>query len=298
MTGPDIYVTGITDAGDFCATLNYSYNEGYVLLADGEFIFFNVGASSEAKAINVHAGIVGDYDDGSGVVHGYFKDTVLFGGRIMAPVDYPGSTETVLLALNDGGRVIVGNYVDSVGVTHGLILQRSYTWTSYYYPARSKTSLNGSTTTSSFRAIMPIAPASITDLLVKSKSSGKLLRHFRCIGAGRRARFTHPNCSRLGQYRRWNRCRHRRSPWLRSGWDCIRIQCRPFDRIGRRRSGAAAHGREFVALALVQRGMVRPKLYKLVGPRSHRRQMSSGYAPFDRFLLRPPTLCNIVTTAR
>ena len=42
----------------------------------------------------------------------------------MAPVDYPGSTETVLLALNDGGRVIVGNYVDSVGVTHGLILQR------------------------------------------------------------------------------------------------------------------------------------------------------------------------------
>jgi hypothetical protein len=139
------YVTGITDAGDFCATLAspFSYSEGYVLLADGDFVFFNVGASAEANAINVHAGIVGDYDDGVGGVHGYLKDTVLFGGRFMLPVDYPGSTETVLLGLNDGGRIVVGKYVDSLGVPHGLILQRPDTFSSFDYPGAVETSLNG-----------------------------------------------------------------------------------------------------------------------------------------------------------
>jgi hypothetical protein len=48
-----------------------------------------------------------------------------------------------LFGINDGGRVIVGKYIDSVSATHGLILQRPDTWTAYDYPGAIETSLNG-----------------------------------------------------------------------------------------------------------------------------------------------------------
>lgn len=138
----DYYLSGITDAGDFCATRDYSdFSEGS-LVVNGQEVVFTVGNFAEANAINVHTGIVGDYDDGTGA-HGYLRETEFPFARIHFPVDYPGSTETYLLGVNDGGRIVVGKYVDSLGSTHGLILQRPDKWTSFDYPGAVETSLNG-----------------------------------------------------------------------------------------------------------------------------------------------------------
>ena len=141
----DYYLTGITDAGDFCGTIGFDpgLSEGLLVLADGRSVVFTIASHAEANAINLHTGIVGDYIGGEGGVHGYIRDTVFPAARLYYPVDYPGAVETYLLALNDGGRLIVGKYVGPLGTTHGLILQRPDTFTSFDYPHARETSLNG-----------------------------------------------------------------------------------------------------------------------------------------------------------
>jgi hypothetical protein len=146
--GSDYYLSGINDAGDFCATLDFHYLvEGLLQLADGGVVYFNVGNSAEANAINVHDAIAGNYAGSDSSVHGYLRQAGFFADRILSPVDYPGATQTFLLGLNDDGRHIVGKYVDSAGGTHGLILQRPLhkpdTFSSFDYPGATETSLNG-----------------------------------------------------------------------------------------------------------------------------------------------------------
>jgi hypothetical protein len=146
--GSDYYLTGINDAGDFCATLDFHYLvEGLLQLADGRGVIFNVGNSAEANAVNVHDAIVGNWTGSDSSVHGFLRQAGLFADRIISPVDYPGATQTYLFGLNDDGRHIVGKYVDSVGATHGLILQRPLhtpdIFSSFDYPGATETSLNG-----------------------------------------------------------------------------------------------------------------------------------------------------------
>ena len=140
------YLTGINDVGDFCGTSDLLDNwSGFLVLGDGSGASnWYIGSITEANAVNIHKGIVGDYTDEFDFrVHGYLKDTHIPFGRFMQPVDYPGSSDTYLLGLNGGGRVIVGKYVDNAGATHGLILQRPDAWTTYDYPGAIETSLNG-----------------------------------------------------------------------------------------------------------------------------------------------------------
>jgi hypothetical protein len=144
--GFNTYVNGITDAGDFCATLDFTYLvEGELVLANSQVVVFNVGNSAEANGINVHTAIVGNWTGLDSSVHGFLRAPEHFSNdRIQSPVDYPGAFQTFLFGLNDGGRVIVGKYVDSVGATHGLVLQRpTFTFTSFDYPGAVETSLNG-----------------------------------------------------------------------------------------------------------------------------------------------------------
>jgi hypothetical protein len=144
--GSDYYITGINDADDFCVTLDFSYLiEGLMVFADGRMVYFQVGNSAAPNALNDNTGIVGNYDDLQGGVHGFLRSPGYFDIRgILSEVDYPGAYQTFLLGVNNGGRVIVGKHVDSVGgVTHGLILQRPNTWTSFDYPGAVETSLNG-----------------------------------------------------------------------------------------------------------------------------------------------------------
>src|SRR5262245_7201902 len=118
----DIYITGLTDAGDFCVTIGFDfiYSEGMLVLGAGGSVIFNIGDYSQANAVNVHTAIVGNYTVGS-TVHGYLREPVFPSARFIFGVDYPGAPQTYLLGLNDGGRIVVGKYVDSAGGIHGLI---------------------------------------------------------------------------------------------------------------------------------------------------------------------------------
>src|SRR2546423_163238 len=142
----DTYVNGLNDRGDFCGSFRkFSDFSGFVVRADGYGASWGIGNGvTEANAINVHDGIVGNYtDDIDSTVHGYLRDTDVPFGNFRLPIDYPGASQTFLLGLNDGGRIIVGKYVDSVGATHGLILRRPNTFSSFDYPGATETSLNG-----------------------------------------------------------------------------------------------------------------------------------------------------------
>jgi hypothetical protein len=142
--GANDYVTGITDAGDFCGFSNDypNHEQCFLYLTDGRNVGWVINNYSEANAVNIHGATVGDSKDASGW-HGFLRGTAFPFARIESPVDYPGSTSTFFYGLNDGGGVIVGKYLDSAGATHGLILQRPDTWTSFDYPGAVDTSLNG-----------------------------------------------------------------------------------------------------------------------------------------------------------
>src|SRR5262249_31775017 len=116
---------------------------GFIVMTNRNSADWGIGnGGTQAYAINRHDGIVGTYTGDFDLrIHGYLRDTELPVGLLTYPIDYPGATDTFLYGLNDGGRVIVGKYVDSAGAIHGLILQRPDTWTSYDYPDAIETSL-------------------------------------------------------------------------------------------------------------------------------------------------------------
>jgi len=53
-----------------------------------------------------------------GVTHGYLREA---DGTLTFPIDYPGAVDTHLFGINDKGWM-VGDFVDTEGVTHGLFL--------------------------------------------------------------------------------------------------------------------------------------------------------------------------------
>src|SRR6266404_8285307 len=83
--------------------------------------------------------VVGYYIDGSGILHGYFRDA---NGALHFPIDPSGSVGTVLFGLNDKNWV-VGRYADSSGATHGLFFLPPNNFFTFDYPGSTFTSLNG-----------------------------------------------------------------------------------------------------------------------------------------------------------
>src|SRR5262249_43650574 len=83
--------------------------------------------------------VVGYYIDGSGILHGYFRDA---NGALRFPIDPPGSVATVLFGLNDRNWV-VGRYADGPGVTHGLFFVPPNNFFTFDYLGSIFTSLNG-----------------------------------------------------------------------------------------------------------------------------------------------------------
>jgi len=82
---------------------------------------------------------VGYYIDGSGILHGYYRDSV---GALHFPIDPSGSVTTVLFGLNDRNWV-VGRYADGSGVTHGLFFVPPSQFSTFDFPGSTFTSLNG-----------------------------------------------------------------------------------------------------------------------------------------------------------
>src|SRR4030095_2953566 len=84
--------------------------------------------------------VVGYYTTGlggSGIPHGYFRDT---DGVLHFPIDPSGSVGTILFGLNKRNWV-VGRYADSLGVTHGLFFVPPNGFFTFDYPGSTFTSL-------------------------------------------------------------------------------------------------------------------------------------------------------------
>ena len=91
---------------------------GYVL-ENGNLQSFDVPSSTlkftEAWDINPDGNIVGDFQDGAGMFHGFLRTVSGY-----TSIDFPAATATHAQGINPGGA-IVGTYTDSNKVTHGFL---------------------------------------------------------------------------------------------------------------------------------------------------------------------------------
>ncbi|MGH8095409.1 MAG: hypothetical protein ACREIF_18400 [Chthoniobacterales bacterium] len=138
------FVLQVNNAGDFCGAFDDSTGRRNAFVSLGgtfEPYTFTPSGTVEANALNASDQIVGEYYDAppATTFHGYFRDS---NGTLTYPIDYPGSTSTILLSLNDKG-ISVGRYLDDAGMEHGLIVQNLTKLASYDYPGAIGTSLNG-----------------------------------------------------------------------------------------------------------------------------------------------------------
>jgi hypothetical protein len=143
---PNTFVQGINDAGDFAGIFGDSFNGPFQAFVSvgGTVTSFSVPGAASTVAFQLNNSkqlVVGYYIDGSGILHGYYRD---INGALHFPIDPPGSTTTVLFGVNDRNWV-VGRYADSSGVTHGLFFVPPDNFFTFDYPGSTFTSLNGIT---------------------------------------------------------------------------------------------------------------------------------------------------------
>jgi uncharacterized membrane protein len=96
---------------------------------DGTYRILPVPGSTESVATGITGAglIVGNYQDLSGVRHGFADD-----GTALTTVDFPGARATQAMGVNAAGQ-IVGEYVDAADVEHGF-LSTGGTFTAIDYP--------------------------------------------------------------------------------------------------------------------------------------------------------------------
>jgi hypothetical protein len=134
----------INDAGDFTGDFDPGSGIFQAWFSVGGIVtsFSVPGALSTFAYSRNDELVVGYYTDGlggSGIPHGYFRDT---SGALHFPIDPPGSVATILFGLNKRNWV-VGRYADSSGVTHGLFFVPPNGFFTFDFPGATFTSLNG-----------------------------------------------------------------------------------------------------------------------------------------------------------
>jgi hypothetical protein len=136
-------VLGINDPADFAGAFS---NDNVIFQAfvniGGTITSFSVPGAASTLAYQLNNSkrlVVGYYIDGSGILHGYFRDA---NGALHFPIDPSGSTATILFGDNNRNWV-VGRYADSLGVTHGLFFVPPNFFFTFDYPGSTFTSLNG-----------------------------------------------------------------------------------------------------------------------------------------------------------
>ena len=138
----DTYIYALNEAGDFGGEFDSTGNPGqaYVNLGGTLTVFSVPGAAvTIAFDINNAREVAGNYIDGAGVNHGFFRDAA---GTLTFPIDFPASTSTIPFGINDRG-LIVGRYADSAGAGHGFLLKLPGKFLQFDYPGAVFTSLNG-----------------------------------------------------------------------------------------------------------------------------------------------------------
>jgi hypothetical protein len=136
------FIDGLNNAGDFCGSdISGSGVQSAFFSLGGVITEFRVphATASIAYQINSSNQVCGYFVDGSSVYHGYYRDS---DGAIYAPIDFAGSTGTLIIGNNDNNWM-VGRYSDSGGLTHGLLFIPPNRYITYDYPGSTLTSLNG-----------------------------------------------------------------------------------------------------------------------------------------------------------
>jgi len=135
-------VLSINNSSDFSGTFidNSGIQQAFVSV-HGTLTLFSVPGAQATLAYQINNSgnlTVGYYVDGSGILHGYYRDAI---GALHLAIDPPGSVGTILFGANNNW--VVGRYQDSSGVTHGLFFAPPNNFYAFDYPGATFTSING-----------------------------------------------------------------------------------------------------------------------------------------------------------
>ncbi|HEV3091766.1 MAG TPA: hypothetical protein VGX91_10065 [Candidatus Cybelea sp.] len=122
--GVSVSVTAINDAGDLTGFFTTASKQTYAFLRKGNhFSTFGFPGGSNTQPLGINSGdqIVGSYDDGAGVMHGFLLSRPLSHAKWQSIDDPNGIGSTVVNGLNDRGEM-VGFYTDAAGNTDGMLV--------------------------------------------------------------------------------------------------------------------------------------------------------------------------------
>lgn len=135
------FIFALNDTGSFVGSYGDLSTLGAFANVAGVTTLFSVGASgvTEPLGINNDNEIVGFYFDTDYNAHGFLRDG---SGAQTFPIDFPGSTFTFLVDLNDSG-FMAGAYGDASGASHGFLLTPAGEAVSFDAPGGFETGING-----------------------------------------------------------------------------------------------------------------------------------------------------------
>jgi hypothetical protein len=123
-----VTVTGINDAGDitgFSTSASSSGQTTSFLLRGGQLTEFSFpgGSNTQSLGVNNSDQMVGSYDDGAGVMHGFLLSDALTHAKWRSIDDPKGIGSTVINGLNDKNEM-VGFYTDAANNVDGMLITR------------------------------------------------------------------------------------------------------------------------------------------------------------------------------
>jgi len=136
---------GINELGDVVGGFDPDGSgvfQGFILDHSGTVTAFSVPGAASTFAYELNNSkklLVGYFVDSSSILHGYYRDA---NAVLHYPIDFPGSTATILFGVNNK-NLVVGRYADSSGVTHGLFFAPPNSFSTFDYPGATFTSING-----------------------------------------------------------------------------------------------------------------------------------------------------------
>ena len=144
ITGADnTHISALNNAGDFAGTADFSPSDlfhPYISIGGNVTLFSLPGSPffTLVGGMNNLNQVIGYYSSEGGN-HGYIRNA---DGTMTFPIDYPGALHTFLYGINDKGWM-VGAFVDTEFVTHGLFLSSPTSFVVFDFPSSRETVLTG-----------------------------------------------------------------------------------------------------------------------------------------------------------
>jgi hypothetical protein len=122
--GGSVQATAINNAGDIAGIVTSSAGSSGFLRKGKSFsaLSFPSGSNTQPFGLNDADQMVGSYDDGGGVMHGFLVSNPLVHAKWTSIDDPNGIGSTVVNGLNNH-RELVGFYTDAAGNTDGMLIQ-------------------------------------------------------------------------------------------------------------------------------------------------------------------------------